>query len=78
MKDKIIESIIASQVAHDLLFEIKTTTYYKQGLKNKLNSVLKELDSAFKKEVEKFDEIGEKELTIENSKPTQFTRWNKI
>lgn len=64
MKYKIIASIIATQVTSDLLFEIKATPYYKQGLKNKLNSVLKELDTAFKKEVDKFDEIGEKELTF--------------
>ncbi len=63
-KDTIVAGIIASQVLSDILFEIRFTPYYKQKLKNQVNSTIKELAGAYKKEVQRFDEIDEQAFTF--------------
>ena len=54
--NKITTSVMSCQIALNQLEEIKHTGYYKQSLKNKINSVLPELIKAEQEHYDKFFE----------------------
>lgn len=54
--NKITTSVMSCQIALNQLEEIKHTGYYKQSLKNKINSVLPELIKAEQQHYDKFFE----------------------
>ena len=56
IEDKITNSVMSCQIALNQLEQIKYTPYYKQALKNKLNSVLVELIKAEQNHYDKFFE----------------------
>lgn len=58
--DKITTSVIATQITLNLLHDIKHTSYYQKGLKNKLNLVYPELIKAEKEHYDKFFDVEDK------------------
>lgn len=54
--DKITTSVMSCQIALNQLEAIKHTPYYKQSLKNKINSVMPELINAEREHYDKFFE----------------------
>jgi len=87
IKNTVVSTIIASMITNDLLLQIKNTPYYRQSVKNAVNKNLSILESAYKKEIAKFDEIGFDELTffynelyflIQNISKTNLLDWQKL